>query len=203
MGERLVCNQNVAGSIPVTSTKYCREDLVTRYHNMKIAITGHTQGIGNAIYKYFAENNEVHGFSRSNGYNIADRLARQQIVEAVKEFDIFVNNAYNNYDGSQLAMLIEMCSLWKDTDKIIINISSRYTNADNRYSLTKKQLNEFCEKNLYNTLYILNISPGLVDTNRVKNVQGKRMSTDEIISVIDFALNNRSKFKVHNITFGV
>ena len=170
---------------------------------MKIAITGHTQGIGSAIYKYFAENNEVHGFSRSNGYNISDRLSREKIVESVKEFDIFVNNAYNDYDDSQLAMLIEMSSVWKDSDKIIINISSRYTNADNKYSLTKKQLNEFCEKNLYNTLYILNVSPGLVDTDRVKDVQGKKMNTDEIISVIDFALNNRGKFKVHNIIFGV
>ena len=170
---------------------------------MKIAITGHTKGIGNAVYNYFAENNEVHGFSRSNGYDISDKLSRQHIVESVKEFDIFVNNAYNDYDDSQLAMLIEMSSCWKNTDKIIINISSRYINADNQYSITKKQLNEFCEKNLYNKLYILNIGPGLVDTARVKDIQGKKMSTDEIISVIDFALNNRSKFKVHNITFGM
>ena len=170
---------------------------------MKIAITGHTKGIGNAVYNYFAENNEVHGFSRSNGYDISNKVSREKIIETTKEFDIFVNNAYNDYDDSQLAMLIEMSSCWKDTDKIIINISSRYTNADNQYSITKKQLNIFCEKNLYNTLYILNISPGLVDTTRVKNIQGKKMNTDEIISVIDFALNNRSKFKVHNITFGV
>jgi NADP-dependent 3-hydroxy acid dehydrogenase YdfG len=170
---------------------------------MKIAITGHTKGIGNAVYNYFAENNEVHGFSRSNGYNISDKLSREKIANTVKEFDIFVNNAYNNYDSSQLLMLIEMSSRWKDTNKIIINISSRHTNADNRYSFTKKQLNEFCEKNLYNKLYILNISPGLVNTDRVKDVQGSKMETTEIISVIDFALNNRSKFKVHNITFGM
>jgi len=170
---------------------------------MKIAITGHTKGIGKAIYDYFEKNNEVYGFSRSNGYNIADKFSREKIVETAKEFDIFINNAYNDYDGSQLAMLIEMNSVWKDTDKMIINISSRYTNADNRYSITKKQLNVFCEKNLYNKLYILNINPGLVDTTRVKDIQGLKMDTAEIISVIDFALNNRSKFKVHNITFGL
>ena len=170
---------------------------------MKIAITGHTKGIGNAIYNYFAENNEVHGFSRSNGYNISDNLSREKIVETIKEFDIFVNNAYNDYDGSQLAMLIEMFRVWKDTNKMIINISSRNTFADNNYSLTKKQLSVFCEKNVYNTLYILNISPGLVNTDRVKDIQGKKMDTAEIISVIDFALNNRNRFKVHNITFGM
>jgi NADP-dependent 3-hydroxy acid dehydrogenase YdfG len=170
---------------------------------MKIAITGHTKGIGNAIYNYFAEKNEVYGFSRSNGYNIADKFSREKIVETAKEFDIFVNNAYNDYDDSQLLMLREMFDVWKNTDKIIINISSRYTNGNNEYSFTKKQLNEFCEKNVYNSLYILNINPGLVDSDRVKNIQGKKMNTAEILSIIDFALNNRSKFKIHSITFGL
>jgi NADP-dependent 3-hydroxy acid dehydrogenase YdfG len=128
---------------------------------------------------------------------------REKIAYTVKDFDLFVNNAYNNCDNSQLEMLTEMFNIWKDTNKIIINISSRYTNAGNIYSLTKKQLNKFCEQNLHNSLNILNINPGLVDTDRVKHVQGKKMSTDEVISVIDFALNNLDKFKIHNITFGI
>ena len=170
---------------------------------MKIAITGHTKGIGEAIYDYFEKNNEVYGFSRSNGFDISDKLIRQLIANTAKDFDIFVNNAYSNYDNSQLEMLKEMSTIWKNTNKIIINISTRYTNADNKYSHTKKELSEFCESYVYNNLYILNIGPGLVDTDRVKDIQGEKMRTDEIINVIDFALNNISKFKIHNITFGL
>ena len=130
-------------------------------------------------------------------------MSRMLQAYKIEPCDIFVNNAYNDYDDSQLLMLREMFDVWKNTDKIIINISSRYTNGNNEYSFTKKQLNEFCEKNVYNTLYILNINPGLVDSDRVKNIQGKKMNTAEILSIIDFALNNRSKFKIHNITFGL
>jgi len=170
---------------------------------MKIAITGHTKGIGKTIYDYFEKNNEVYGFSRSNGFDISNMLNRKSIADTVKDFDIFVNNAYSNYDDSQLEMLKEMYSAWQGTNKIIINISTRYTNADNKYSQTKKELTEFCESNIYNSLYILNIGPGLIDTDRVKNISGKKMSTDEIVTVIKFALNNIGKFKIHNITFGL
>ena len=37
---------------------------------MKIAITGHTKGIGQAIYDLLGQEHDVIGYSRSNGYNI-------------------------------------------------------------------------------------------------------------------------------------
>jgi nucleoside-diphosphate-sugar epimerase len=60
---------------------------------MKVAITGHTHGIGKEIYNYFLKNNyEVKGFSRSTGYDISSSTKRKKILENIKDFDIFVAN---------------------------------------------------------------------------------------------------------------
>jgi NAD(P)-dependent dehydrogenase (short-subunit alcohol dehydrogenase family) len=171
---------------------------------MKIAVTGHTQGIGKAIFDYFSQDNQVEGFSRSNGFNIKIPTARQQIVELSKDFDIFVNNAYNSYDDAQLLMLTAIAEQWRDTDKLIINISSRYTNnLNDPYCQTKKQLDDFCEQRVYDRPYILNIKPGITDTPRVAKENKQKMSVNEIITVIDFALLHKDKFRVHNISFGI
>jgi nucleoside-diphosphate-sugar epimerase len=47
---------------------------------MKIAITGHTQGLGQAFFNHF-QSHTVIGFSRSNGYNIASPADRNKILE--------------------------------------------------------------------------------------------------------------------------
>jgi len=171
---------------------------------MKVAVTGHTQGIGKAIFDYFQTNNQVHGFSRSNGYNIKFPHVRQQIVELSKDFDIFVNNAYNSYDDSQLMLLTAIAEQWRNKDKLIINISSRYTsNLNDPYCRTKKKLDDFCEQRVYDQPYILNIKPGITDTVRVAKENKQKMSVSEIVAVIDFALLHKDKFRVHNISFGI
>jgi len=79
----------------------------------KIAITGHTWGIGRAIFSYFRKDptNIVIGFSRSNGFDISDSSKRQEIIKQSIDCDIFVNNANVEDDDSQLYMLEEMFNL--------------------------------------------------------------------------------------------
>ena len=88
---------------------------------MKIAITGHTRGIGKAIADLLPEH-EIIGLSRSNGYDITDV---KKIVDAAKDCDIFINNAYHEFDQEKIlkALNIE----WKNTDKVIISIGSTVT----------------------------------------------------------------------------
>ena len=62
---------------------------------MKIAITGHTKGIGKAIAGLYYTD-EVVGFSRSNGYDISVEESISRIVAESIECDIFVNNFTNN-----------------------------------------------------------------------------------------------------------
>ncbi len=172
---------------------------------MKVAVTGHTRGIGKAIFDYFQKNNnQVQGFSRSNGYDIKLTTVRQQIVNLVNDVDIFVNNAYNSYDDSQLLLLEAVVNEWKGSDKLIINVSSRYTtDSNNSYCQTKKKLDNYCEQQIYNLPYILNIKPGLTDTTRVLSELKPKMSVDSIVQIIDFALANKNVFRVHNISFGL
>jgi len=166
---------------------------------MKIAITGHTRGIGQALFKYF-ESYSVIGFSRSNGYNISNPADRNNILEQLTDVDIFVNNAYNNFDDSQLTLLTSVYNLWQNTDKIIVNISSRYTTGSEKYCKDKEQQDIFCKSKEFTLPHIINLKPGLVDTSRVKHLEGKRLSVNEVVSVLDFALN--SSYKIHTITFG-
>jgi len=166
---------------------------------MKIAVTGHNSGLGLAIYNHYKNNHQVFGFSRSNGFNIINHGARKRILDISKNFDIFINNAYNNFDNSQFLLLEEIFQLWNGEDKIIVNISSRYTTEQNLYCLTKKEQDIFCEKNLYNLPKIINLKPGLIDTPRVQNQKGNKLSTDQVLNVLDFALSNN----LRSVTFGL
>jgi hypothetical protein len=166
---------------------------------MKIAITGHTQGLGKAFFNHFQSHNVI-GFSRSNGYNIADLNSRSRILDEIKDVDMFINNAYNNFDDSQLKLLKEVYNLWEGTDKIIVNISSRYTTGSEKYCKDKEQQDEFCKSKEFSLPYIINLKPGLINTNRVKHIAGNRLSVEEVVSTLDVALN--SSYKIHSITFG-
>jgi len=166
---------------------------------MKIAITGHTKGLGQGLFNYF-QSHTVIGFSRSNGYDIALPNIRAKILEEIYDCDVFINNAYNNFDDSQLHLLRNVYNLWEGKDKTIINVSSRYTNGLEKYCKDKEQLDLFCKSKEFSKPYIINLKPGLIGTERVKNIPGKRMSVEEVVSVLDFALN--SNFKIHSITFG-
>ena len=166
---------------------------------MKIAITGHTQGLGKAFFDHF-QSHDVLGFSRSNGYNIFSPVSRIKILEEIKDADMFINNAYNNFDDSQLQLLKEVYTLQEGTNKVIVNISSRYTTGPEKYCKDKELQDIFCKSKEFTLPYIINLKPGLIDTNRVKHILGNRLSVNEVVDVLDFALN--SSCKIHTITFG-
>jgi len=170
---------------------------------MKIAITGHTRGIGKSIYDYFLEkNNHVVGFSRSNGYDISNKDNRMEICNLSEDFDIFVNNAYNNFDNSQELMLTDRLALWQDTEKIIINVSSRWTTGDHTYCHHKMSMDNVCNKHLFSKVNLINLKPGLTDTPRVTTENGVKLKTKSVVDIIDFILSNKNEFKIHSITFG-
>lgn len=68
----------------------------------KIVITGHTSGIGKAIYDKFQEISchKIVGLSRSNGYDIENDF--DKVVEEAAGAELFINNAYR--DGQQLKL---------------------------------------------------------------------------------------------------
>jgi len=86
---------------------------------LRVAITGHTSGLGAALFERFSVTDSVSGYSRSNGYDIRHI---PKICEAVKDADIFINNAYDRY--SQVDLLYAVYNMWQDQNKKIVNIGS-------------------------------------------------------------------------------
>jgi nucleoside-diphosphate-sugar epimerase len=68
----------------------------------KIIITGHTHGIGKAIYDKFTEISchEIIGMSRSNSYDIDKDF--DKIVAEAEGCELFINNAYRDQQQTKL-----------------------------------------------------------------------------------------------------
>jgi len=91
---------------------------------MKIAITGHSAGIGLALSEVYAsQGHEVIGLSRRNGFNIK---SIPKLVEQIKDCDVFINNAQSGF--AQTELLFAMYKEWQEKyGKKIINISTMLT----------------------------------------------------------------------------
>ncbi len=88
---------------------------------MKIAITGHRKGIGQQFAEQLRDKgHEIVGISRSDGENIRRTVHTASLIEPC---DMFINNAISFY--AQTELLFEVWHRWRDTDKIIWNISTK------------------------------------------------------------------------------
>lgn len=124
----------------------------------KVAITGHTSGIGASLDTVVSLTTkwEMAGFSKSNGHNIAEDDGNK-IIQTLIDYDpdILFNNAY--YPKIQNKILETLYDEWKDRDKIIINTGSisGYLKGillqdDSDYVNDKKALSDFCVRNSFN-----------------------------------------------------
>ena len=91
---------------------------------MKIAITGHSAGIGQALAKvYQSRGHEIVGLSRRNGFNIR---STPKVVEQIEPCDMFINNAQVGF--AQTELLYAVYKKWESVpNKQIINISTMMT----------------------------------------------------------------------------
>lgn len=90
---------------------------------MKIAITGGTAGIGQALGNLYEQHgHEVLRLSRRTGHNI--RIL-PRLADAIEPCDVFVNNAQVGF--AQTELLFEMSRRWTNTGKRIISIGSMLT----------------------------------------------------------------------------
>lgn len=160
---------------------------------MKIAITGHTKGIGKAIADLYTD---VIGFSRSNGYDISNSADIDRIIAESANADIFINNAYHNF--SQCEVLDKIFQCWKnDPTKTIVNINSRA-----RYGRGNAKLYNQAKMELYtkakNLMFshekqcrIITISPGYVKTDAVNQLHGKTpmLTPEQLATMIKWCLD--------------
>ena len=177
---------------------------------MNIAITGHTSGIGRALKEYFeAEGHQVLGFSRATGHNITASVQRQAIADAAEHCDIFINNAYNDFDSSQLEMLKLICTRWTGLNKIVFNVGSRIGDYDvpstavglKLYQHTKQAQDAYCAGRTH-APQVVNLRLGRIDTPRIQSVTDAKLSTEKVVDIVKFVLEHRGEFCVSSISVG-
>ena len=179
---------------------------------MKIAITGHTSGIGKGILEYYSGEHEVIGFSLENGYNINDY---NRILEETKECDIFINNAYSHYTQSEIVS--EWAKVHSNDKHLIISTSSIAAEplleienmfphlkpyGDEKYAINKASWNVNHSEALCKSSVIM---PGVVETsfynpydteeqngvelyNRV--METNSITVDDLVKTIDFIIQS-------------
>jgi NADP-dependent 3-hydroxy acid dehydrogenase YdfG len=176
---------------------------------MKIAITGHTKGVGKALKEFFEQHGHyVVGFSRSTGYNISLHKDRQTILQEVKDFDVFINNAYS--PAGQTAMLSGIIDLWTNTSNTIININSKATLMEipppfmQEYVKDKlEQTNIIASRFFKGSPHIINVTLGLVDTDMAKVFDAKKLTTLDVAALIYHLVSIREVVAVQDILIEV
>ena len=174
---------------------------------MKIAITGHSRGIGKELYNIFDVDHQVEGFSRSNGYDIASQ--QQLIARSVKNSDIFVNNAWAGF--SQVELLNTVFEMWKDDEtKTIVNISSlsKYPGLSGNttgYSASKAALSHQAFLLMFKTdrkCRMININPGYVKTDMTKKVHdtASMLTAKECADAIARAINQPQHIEIGELS---
>ena len=180
----------------------------------KIAITGHTSGIGQGLFNYFeSQGHEVCGYSRSNGYALPD--AQDKILELVQDVDIFVNNALPI--SSQIYFINQLWPKWQQLDKTILvigTIAAHFqTSVDAEfaeYQHQKQMLNTLCNRLRYDNFpnqhqcRLIAIHPGFTYTNIFPPDypmpdQHLVMSVQDVVNTVDLVLD--SPLKIEDISF--
>ena len=163
---------------------------------MKIAITGHTGGIGKSFSELLtSRGHEIIGISRSGGENIRRIEHTASIIESC---DLFINNAQSMF--AQTELLYEVWKRWQGQKKYIWNISTAMTQSPTNsapdrqddiamslYRIQKLSLEEaskqLSHKNVWPAISI--IRPGGVATQKDWNNENKHNVDDWTKSVID------------------
>ena len=138
----------------------------------RIAITGHSAGIGQAFAKIYNEQgHEVVGLSRRNGFNIRNI---PKLLGEIESCDIFVNNAQIGF--AQTELLFAVHQAWQGVpNKQIISISTLMTSLPSsciqgldmlHYHVQKTTLEEAVRqlRGLQDWPKLCLIKPGKIDT---------------------------------------
>lgn len=164
---------------------------------MNFVITGHTQGIGKAIYNKFGGI----GLSRSTGFDIT----KHDISPYLQNCDVFVNNAYDaNNMWKQVDLVYEAKNISRQI--VIGSTSSNFAwtrstsqqNVSSKYATFKLALEVACQQVWLGGQNITLIKPGYVDTRAVQHIDEKKINPKEIAELIEFICFQ--SYKIPSIT---
>jgi len=177
----------------------------------KIAVIGHTKGIGKAISKLYKKKGfEIVGLSRSNGYDIETN--QEAIITKIIDCDLVVVNAYAKFGQYELLKKI-YSSFHHHYKKIAVITSTSGTpegkdednyGADyNEYCWHKEHLIKYVselQEELFNKpLSVYDICPDVVDTDMIKGMwEGlPKLKTDEVADAVRYCFE--SPFNINKL----
>lgn len=175
---------------------------------MRAGLTGHTRGLGKALYDAFSLHCDVTGFSRATGHELSEPDSVNRIYDECKDYDLFINNAW--HPRAQFDLLKKFHSEWSGTDKKIINISSSAIFQDPKehsymvygypyidYYTTKTEMKQFFNDNIFNdSPMITNVVIGLLDTFAVPM---PKMRAIEVANYIKSLTFNEHGFNIREV----
>jgi len=175
---------------------------------MKIAITGHTAGIGKALAEAL-HGNEIVGLSKREGNNIR---VTPKICDLIEPCDMFINNAQAGY--AQTELLFEMAKRWANTKKHIIVISTMMTQQPtstlpgldmDHYRIQKVALEEAVKqiRNRQLGVKITIVRPGNIATSSDKTVPPAADVNVWAQTLVEiFKLAQKNNLKIPDISLG-
>lgn len=164
---------------------------------MKVLVIGHTNGIGEAIYKRLSASSKkytIYSGSKSTGFDINIRNTDFNY----DEFDCIVLNSYDLFT-SQLNTMMEIAK-HIDKKKLIIVIASTSAYKTNPtdlywagYAVEKAAIIKLGTD--LNTMgyNIAMVSPGTVDTHRNEHKNIDKLSTKTISKIVENIVNQYTK----------
>lgn len=180
-------------------------DVLQKEEQLKIAITGHTKGIGKACADLLGQSHEIHGMSRSNGFDINNT---KPIIMMTNSCDVFINNAYSGTKQSEL--FDELFNLWRTDDtKTIVNINSRSKYDGVRttlYGADKKHLDHIAQSNVFSDMNkrvrVININPGYVDTDMIPDraKDYNKLTPMKVAETIKWCLDQPQEVEINELS---
>ncbi len=181
---------------------------MTNEQNKVAAVTGHSAGIGLELSQLLrARGFTVKGFSRSNGYDLAEAGTSKRIIAETTECSIFINNAFHEW--TQVDLLYAMFAEWKLTSKLIINISSNSADMtksyEHKYAAAKSALDVACTQLnhvLGASCRVINLRPGWVRTRRSEGLasDNETLGTADISQIVEWLLDLPAHIHVPSMT---
>jgi NAD(P)-dependent dehydrogenase (short-subunit alcohol dehydrogenase family) len=177
----------------------------------KIAIVGHTRGIGKAIADLYRKKNyTVVGLSSSNGYDL--QCSQVEIMEQLDDCELIVLNAYVGRGQMNLLKRIYGRFVFEDKKVVVItSTSGTPIGADEElldpeyveYCKNKKNLIEYIEQLqqelLNKPLSVYDVCPDVVDTDMTKGLWEDlpKLKAEEVAETVRYCFD--STFNVNKI----
>lgn len=193
-------------------------------HIKRVAITGHTKGIGQQLWNRLEDRGiELKGFSKSTGYNLQRVSTCKKVVQEVVDWnaDVFINNAY--VPDNQVRLLYLLYEHWENKPRLIVNLSATSSDSITNFSqmgynenwtpyVSDKARLDFASLQLANMYKkgkcrVSLVKPGFVDTDSTamfkEFAEEYMMTADSVAEQLEWLVDLGKEVQVRNLSFDV